>query len=56
MKKGLLIAGIAVVAVAAVVILTIAFFMPLTKHNNAKTDLQEGRYNEAIAAFAALGD
>ena len=41
---------------AAASVLTVTVVIPLIKYNRASAALNEGRYEEAIAAFAELGD
>lgn len=55
MKKGILIAGIVGIIVVVAVMLAIFVLLPWTKYNQAKAALQEGRHDEAIALFSALG-
>jgi hypothetical protein len=47
---------IIILVIAAASVLTVTVVIPLIKYNRASAALNEGRYEEAIAAFAELGD
>ncbi|NLO83052.1 MAG: hypothetical protein GX094_08370 [Clostridiales bacterium] len=56
MRKGLLILIICLATLAAASVLTVTVVVPYIRYNQAIAPFNEGRYEEAIAAFVALGD
>jgi TolA-binding protein len=56
MKKKLVIPIIVLLVMAAASVMAITVIIPHIRYNQAVTALNEGRYDEATAAFAVLGD
>ena len=54
-KIGIIAAACAVVVIAAIVVIT-RVIVPSVKYNSAVSLMDEGKYDEAIAAFEELGD
>jgi tetratricopeptide (TPR) repeat protein len=55
-NKKILIAAIAIILVAAIAACTVLFIVPLAKYSRANRLFAQGKYDEAIAAYTALGD
>ena len=55
-SKKILVAAIAVILVAAIAACTVLFIVPLAKYSRANRLFAQGKYDEAIAAYTALGD
>jgi len=55
-SKKILVAAIAVILVAAIAACTVLFIVPLAKYSKANKLFAQGKYEEAIAAYTALGD
>ncbi len=55
-SKKILVAAIAVILVAAIAACTVLFIVPLAKYSRANKLFAQGKYEEAIAAYTALGD
>lgn len=55
-KRKILIAGIAVVVIAATMFLSVKVLIPNHKYSRAESLMNEGRYEEAISVFQDLGD
>ena len=55
-KTKIIIAAIALVLVAAIALAAIFVFLPLAKYGKANKLFAQGKYDDAIAAFTALGD
>ncbi|HHT65354.1 MAG: hypothetical protein ACOX25_02000 [Caldicoprobacterales bacterium] len=56
MKKGLLILILCAIVLTAASVIAVTVLVPLIRYNQADVVLNEGRYEEAIVAFADLGD
>ena len=56
MKKGLLILILCAIVFTAASVIAVTVLVPLIRYNQAEAALNEGRYEDAIAAFADLGD
>ena len=55
LKKAAVFVVLTVVVVAAVIVLTTTVFIPLAKYNAAVNLYENGKYEEAISAFEAMG-
>ena len=56
MKKWVLILILCAIVLTAASVISVTVLVPLISYNQAETALNEGRYEDAIAAFAELGD